>query len=131
MQWNARAAALAALVGIGVIAAQVGHAQEDRFSAYWGSLYKSSQSSAPPPSIRAQSSSPPSTVAIDPMHHWNQVAVDTTGLDHTPSDEGEPHVFGEQLGPGRSARASGPRPHRHLRCGEFHQPSLSELHRHT
>jgi hypothetical protein len=105
MQWNARAAALAALVGIGVIAAQVGHAQEDRFSAYWGSLYKSSQSSAPPPSIRAQSSSPPSTVAVDPMHHWNQVAVDSTGLDHTPSNQGDPHVFGEQLGPGRSARA--------------------------
>jgi hypothetical protein len=33
------------------------------------------------------------------------VAVDASGLDHTPPQPGEIRAFGEQLGPGRSARA--------------------------
>jgi hypothetical protein len=33
------------------------------------------------------------------------VAIDATGLDHTPEDEGDPHAFGHHLGPGRSSRA--------------------------
>jgi hypothetical protein len=36
---------------------------------------------------------------------WNDVAIDTSGIDHTPVAAGETRVFGEQLGPGRSARA--------------------------
>jgi hypothetical protein len=39
------------------------------------------------------------------VRHWNQVAIDASGLDHTPLAEGENRVFGEQVGPGRSARA--------------------------
>jgi hypothetical protein len=39
------------------------------------------------------------------MHHWNHIAVDASGLDHTPVDPGDPRVFGEQLGPGRASRA--------------------------
>jgi hypothetical protein len=37
--------------------------------------------------------------------HWNEVAINASGLDHTPVAAGENRVFGEQLGPGRSARA--------------------------
>ena len=37
--------------------------------------------------------------------HWNSIAIDASGLDHTPVPPGDPRVFGEQLGPGRSARA--------------------------
>lgn len=37
--------------------------------------------------------------------HWNSVAIDASGLDHTPVPVGDPRIFGEQLGPGRSARA--------------------------
>jgi hypothetical protein len=33
------------------------------------------------------------------------VAIDSSGLDHTPADEGPPHTFGEHLGPGRASRA--------------------------
>ena len=57
-------------------------------------------------------------VPIDPRHrprpmvesagmirHWNQIAIDATGLDHTPVAPGESRVFGEQLGPGRASRA--------------------------
>jgi hypothetical protein len=33
------------------------------------------------------------------------VAIDSSGLDHTPDEEGLPHSFGEQTGPGRASRA--------------------------
>ena len=37
--------------------------------------------------------------------HWNEVAIDASGLDHTPVANGEARVFGEQLGPARASRA--------------------------
>ena len=39
------------------------------------------------------------------LRHWNEVALDVTGLDHTPPAAGETRVFGEQFGPGRASRA--------------------------
>ncbi|PYN11406.1 MAG: hypothetical protein DME05_24430, partial [Candidatus Rokuibacteriota bacterium] len=39
------------------------------------------------------------------VHHWNAIAIDASGLDHTPVETGEQRVFGENLGPGRSSRA--------------------------
>jgi len=41
----------------------------------------------------------------DAIRRWNQIAVDASGLDHTPVRRGERRVYGEQLGPGRSSRA--------------------------
>jgi hypothetical protein len=41
----------------------------------------------------------------DTFRYWNQVAIDASGIDHTPVAPGESRIFGEQLGPGRSARA--------------------------
>jgi hypothetical protein len=43
--------------------------------------------------------------AADRIRYWNQVAVDSSGLDHTAVQPGENRTFGHQLGPGRSARA--------------------------
>src|SRR5438552_3607757 len=43
--------------------------------------------------------------ASDVVHRWNQIAIDATGLDHTPVAPGENRTFGEQLGPGRASRA--------------------------
>ncbi|HST31879.1 MAG TPA: hypothetical protein VLK27_13695 [Chthoniobacterales bacterium] len=43
--------------------------------------------------------------ALDSIHRWNQIAIDASGLDHTPVALGELRTFGEQLGPGRAARA--------------------------
>ena len=43
--------------------------------------------------------------AAERLRYWNRVAIDASGLDHTPVQPGENRVFGEQLGPGRSARA--------------------------
>jgi hypothetical protein len=37
------------------------------------------------------------------IRDWNQIAIDASGLDHTPSDAS--HKFAHQLGPGRSSRA--------------------------
>ena len=39
------------------------------------------------------------------VHHWNEIAIDASGLDHTPLAAGEARVFGENLGPGRASRA--------------------------
>lgn len=39
------------------------------------------------------------------VRHWNQVAIDASGLDHTPPAPGENRVFGEQIGPARASRA--------------------------
>lgn len=36
---------------------------------------------------------------------WNKIAVDTSGLDHSPVQPGETRTFGHQLGPTRSSRA--------------------------
>jgi hypothetical protein len=41
----------------------------------------------------------------DRLRQWNQIAVDASGVDHTPVPPGDPRVFGEQFGPGRSSRA--------------------------
>src|SRR5438046_1619583 len=42
---------------------------------------------------------------LDSLHRWNVIAINASGLDHTPLAPGENRVFGEQLGPGRSSRA--------------------------
>jgi hypothetical protein len=39
------------------------------------------------------------------VRYWNEIAMNTTGLDHTPVAEGENRVFGEQFGPLRASRA--------------------------
>ena len=40
------------------------------------------------------------------VSHWNEIAIDASGLDHTPIAPGENRaVFGEQLGPVRASRA--------------------------
>ncbi len=39
------------------------------------------------------------------LRHWNEIAIDASGLDHTPVAPGEDRVFGEALGPGRASRA--------------------------
>lgn len=43
--------------------------------------------------------------ATSAVREWNQIAVDTSGLDHTPLSPGEDRVFGHQLGPVKAGRA--------------------------
>lgn len=42
---------------------------------------------------------------LDAVRRWNEIAINASGLDHTPVAIGENRVFGEQLGPCRAARA--------------------------
>ncbi|MGE9269173.1 MAG: phosphatase PAP2 family protein [Verrucomicrobiales bacterium] len=42
---------------------------------------------------------------VESVRRWNKIAVDASGLDHTPVAEGEDRVYGEQLGPCRASRA--------------------------
>ena len=41
----------------------------------------------------------------DWVRHWNEIAINASGLDHTPPGPGETRNYHEQLGPGRSSRA--------------------------
>jgi PAP2 superfamily len=40
---------------------------------------------------------------VDSIRYWNEIAINASGIDHTPGVPGA--VFGEQLGPGRASRA--------------------------
>ena len=57
-----------------------------------------------PPQLPAAARSKPQP-ELDVVRRWNTIAVNASGLDHTPVAPGEDRVFGEQLGPGRSSRA--------------------------
>jgi hypothetical protein len=70
--------------------------QDESFRKAFGERFSGSQLTPPLPLPRA---------GADSIHRWNQIAVDASGLDHTPVPPGDPRVFGEQLGPGRSSRA--------------------------
>ena len=41
----------------------------------------------------------------DTFRRWNEIAINASGLDHTPVAPGEDRVFGEQIGPCRASRA--------------------------
>jgi hypothetical protein len=40
---------------------------------------------------------------VDSIHYWNEIAINASGIDHTPGVPGA--IFAEQLGPGRASRA--------------------------
>src|SRR5262245_53058786 len=43
--------------------------------------------------------------ALGMLRHWNTIAVDASGLDHTPLRAGEVRTVREQFGPGKAAHA--------------------------
>src|SRR3989475_10005723 len=67
----------------------------------WGPFYKA------PAQPRAPSTHSPQqgSASTSWVRRWNGIAIDASGLDHTPVAPGENRVFGEQFGPGRSSRA--------------------------
>ena len=94
------------LVGLSVFVAAVPqHGQ--RFNRQWGSNFR------PNPDAdrwrrdeerRRRPRHHPSD-AREMIAHWNTIAIDAAGLDHTEVGPGEERVFGEEFGPGRLARA--------------------------
>jgi hypothetical protein len=68
----------------------------------WGPNYSHAPLMSQPP----QRCGPPG--GVDPLgriRYWNEIMLNANALDHTPVASGETRVFGEQLGPGRTARA--------------------------
>ena len=71
------------------------------FKGFWGAKFRGERHRKVPRPRPPR----PSTQALERLHHWNSIAIDASGLDHTPVAEGEDRDFGEQLGPGRASRA--------------------------
>jgi len=72
-----------------------------RGNKVWGDRYKAGTKIQLPE--RSSSRNGSDTVAR--YRHWNEVAINASGLDHTPVPPDDPRIFGEQVGPGRSSRA--------------------------
>jgi hypothetical protein len=95
------------------------------FEGFWGAKYPSrnanraeeGEADAPTLTARARAggalalakaerrSRPVPSDARSRLVRWNQIAIDASGVDHTPVQDGESRIFGEQLGPGRASRA--------------------------
>jgi hypothetical protein len=86
------------------------------FKGFWGSNYTPLSNgerrlrgegnlTATALAARTRKSQVAPTDARSRLVHWNRIAIDAAGIDHTPVRPGEDRMFGEQLGPGRSSRA--------------------------
>jgi hypothetical protein len=69
---------------------------DNRFTAAFGPLFHPAPDVPPLAGPRQ---------GLDSLHRWNLIAINASGVDHTPVAPGENRVFGEQLGPGRASRA--------------------------
>jgi hypothetical protein len=67
----------------------------------WGPRYQPALYNPKPPTHPG----PHGTGPANRIRHWNEMAINASGLDHTPVALGENRVFGEQLGPVRASRA--------------------------
>src|SRR6187401_2890890 len=61
------------------------------------------QRQTPPPFDASTRKGPRKDLAS--VRRWNEIAINASGLDHTPVATGEQRVYGEQLGPCRASRA--------------------------
>ena len=98
-------AMLALVLAFSALAQQGG----GRFNRVWGERYKAAKQTQ----SRIQKQLPSQELfnlkrggdTLQRLVRWNNMAIDASGLDHTPVPDGDPRIFGEQLGPGRSAKA--------------------------
>ncbi len=70
--------------------------QNGEFREAFGPRYQPAHIASPKSEIRKN---------VDSIHRWNEIAINASGLDHTPVAPGENRIFGEQLGPCRASRA--------------------------
>jgi len=77
------------------------------FEGFWGTKYAplTTIASQSPAAGLAEAERQAPFDARSRLVHWNGIAIDASGLDHTPVAPGENRIFGEQLGPGRASRA--------------------------
>lgn len=72
------------------------------FLPYWGNNFRLVYN-VPRPERRPTKDSDDE---LEWLFHWNQIAIDASGLDHTPPALlAEDRIYGQQFGPGRSSRA--------------------------
>jgi len=89
---------LVSLVGVSLVWAQ----QASRnVETVWGSQFRAAHKI----SVKERYPFRRGGNSLNRLKHWNEVAINASGLDHTPVAPGENRVFGEQVGPGRSSRA--------------------------
>src|SRR5436305_2374907 len=88
--------ALVLLVGLTATVLSFAAVLDNRFNAAFGPLFHRG-SNVPPPVAPTQ--------GLDALHRWNLIAINASGLDHTPVAPGENRIFGEQFGPTRASRA--------------------------
>src|SRR6476469_2549224 len=84
------------LAGLVLSVLTVAFATDHGFNDLFGPLFHPSHNVQPPAGPRH---------GLDSLHRWNVIAINASGLDHTPVAPGENRVFGEKLGAGRSSRA--------------------------
>ncbi len=106
--WRGRRRPVVA-IAIGVAAAAIGvlavaQTMSDEFRAAWGLRYAPNNQAGVAASSAATRPRHPQTAA-ERVRYWSRLAVDASGLDHAAPAPGETRAFGQQLGPGRSARA--------------------------
>lgn len=89
------------LIGGGAIASK--RQITNAFEAFWGSQY--SASVQPQVALRDSAISLVTDPSKTGILRWNEIAINASGVDHTPVAPGENRVFGEQVGPCRAARA--------------------------
>ncbi len=83
--------------------------QRDTFEAAFGPNYSARELSETAAFdallVKSKQSNIAEVMQMVSLLRWNAIAINTSGLDHTPVAPGETRVFGEQLGPHRSSRA--------------------------
>jgi membrane-associated phospholipid phosphatase len=93
-------------VFIGSMALATGQQQTRRtYEEVWGPKFQPRQSTQPAQAESALGLQSHNLDTTEMLFRWNRIAVDASGVDHTPVPPGDPRVFGEALGPGRSSRA--------------------------
>jgi hypothetical protein len=85
------------IFALGLVLSATSGGAADGLSDAYGPLYQAAPLTASPRrGPRA---------GLDTVRRWNVIAINASGLDHTPVAPGENRVFGEQLGPCRASRA--------------------------
>ena len=90
------------VTGLGIAFAASPKAGFRAASDFWGARYNIPQSAPAPTSTSGDKQL---TGPAGRVRHWNEVAINASGIDHTPPAPGETRIFGEQLGPHRASRA--------------------------
>ena len=73
----------------------------DGLGGAWGPKYRARPRADQASKRAAHQANAPTTWVL----HWNEIAINASGLDHTPIAPGESRIFGEQFGPNRASRA--------------------------